>query len=277
MDAKENLKEIFEAHNIEEDFMEEDSLEIMLGILHDTTFFDELDAGEMEDRLSAFKKQRNNEILAHSMFSCMVIVPFYMLVREEKGEDVAYTGKSSYDKSLQLYTRPEACRDAALLARYELVETDIVEAVNYCTEHKVTGIIVNPDTENVKFIAKKVVDVIDAMNDYEMVFDDIMSEGLEGSQLDATWFERFLGREVECTLTDDRTFQGVIHAAEDGEGREDEAVCTPDDGSEPVRFLMSDIVSIRDITNEEPLTDEDFEALESLDEAYLDQEDEDDD
>ncbi|MCD8293753.1 MAG: hypothetical protein LUE27_00695 [Clostridia bacterium] len=262
MDAKENLREIFEAHNVDKDFMEEDSLEIMLGILHDTTFFDELDAGGMEDRLDAFKRDRNNEVLAHSMFSCMVIVPFYCLVREEKGEDVCYTGKSNYDKSLNLYTSPEACKDAALKQKYDLVETDIVEAVNYCTEHKVTGITVNPDTQNVKFIAKKVVDVIEAMNDYEMVLDDIMAEGIPGANLDATWFERFLGREVECTLTDGRNFKGVIHAAEGEDARQDEAVYTPDDPSEePVSFLMGDISSIRDITNEDPITEEELENL----------------
>ncbi|MCD8286766.1 MAG: hypothetical protein LUD50_06045 [Clostridia bacterium] len=261
MDAKENLKKIFEDHDVEKDFLEDDSLEIMLGILHDTTFFDELDAGEMETRLATFKKQRNNEILAHSMFSCMVIVPFYMLVREEKGEDVAYTGKSSYDKSLQLYTRPEVCKDEALKARYELVETDIVEAVNYCLENRVTGIIVNPDTENVKFIAKKVADVIEAMDEYEMMLDDIMVEGIPGTNMDATWFERFLGREVECTLTDERIFCGTIHASD---SREDEAVYSPDEG-EPVRFLMSDISYIRDITNEEPLTAEDLnEELDAI-------------
>ncbi len=268
MNEKENLKEIFEAHDVGKDFLEDDSLDIMLGILHDTTFFDELDAEEMESRFRTFKLDRNNEVKTHSMFSALVIVPFYMLVREVNGEDVAYTGKSSYDKALQLYTKPEACRDKALLQKYDLVETDIVEAVNYCLDNKVSGILINPDTENVKFIAKKIAEVITAMDEYEMLLDDIMAEGLDGDHLDATWFERFLGREVQCTLKDERQFCGTIHASDE---RVDEAVCTPEDDSEPVRFLMEDISFIRDITGEEPLTDEELETMEILDQAYLDQ------
>ncbi len=268
MNAKENLKEIFEAHDVDKDFLEDDSLDIMLGILHDTTFFDELDAEEMESRFRTFKKDRNNEVVTHSMFSCLVIVPFYMLVREVNGEDVAYTGKSSYDKALQLYTRPEVCKDKALLEKYDIVETDIVEAVNYCLGHRVSGMLINPDTENVKFIAKKIADVIQAMDEYEMLLDDIMGEGLDGDHLDATWFERFLGREVECTLKDERELRGTIHASDE---RVDEAVCTPEDDSEPVHFLMEDISFIRDTTGEEPLTDEELEGMEILDQAYLDQ------
>ncbi len=257
-EAKERLKEIFIAHNIEEDFLEDDSLEIMLGILHDTTFFDEITPEEVENRLRIFKEDRNDDVKTHSMFSALVLVPLYCLMREERGRDVAYCGKSSYDKILQLYTRPEVIKNEALLQKYDVEEMDLVEAYNYCVDNKVTGLLINPDTENVKFMGKKLGDVVTAMDEYEMVFEDIMAEGLEGSQMDAVWFERFLGREVECELKDGTKFHGVINAAtnEYDDAREDEAVYTPDDESEqPIRFSMGDIVFIRDTSGEEPVDD----------------------
>ena len=171
-------------------------------VMTDDTYWDDMNAAELEKRLTAFNEHRKSQNKLISLLSCLRLAPCVYL--RERIDDSWTVPIINIPNSpvMMVFSSAEQIKSENFKP-FDVAEARLPELLDSIKMECEPHIVVNPDTHAVILPLYLVNDIFDICDDVVSSCDEQMEQGLSAEQLDDEMFEHFFCRTIEC-----ETFEG---------------------------------------------------------------------
>ena len=226
--------------------IKQDTQYLYYRVAEDSTRWDRMTGVELKRRIKTLLADGESFENMVDVISCLRLAQIYYLRTKNKEECAIPFIVTPQGEMLLLFTAKSQIQNDKY--KQYAVESTTYPALIKSLTSAIDSVIINPDSQFLPLSVEAVNSMIDMMDTVEDDLDKSMIEGFQKENLPLLMFERFFGRRIECE-TREGTFIGDAFRY-DMEG--DRAYLEVDkaDGT-TVKIFYDEVVSIKDITNEE--------------------------
>ncbi len=215
-------------------------------VMTDDTYWDDMNAEELEKRLVAFNEHKKSQNKLISLLSCLRLAPcIYLRECVDDGWSVPVINIPD-SPVLAVFSSAKQIKSENFKS-FDVADARLPELLDSIKMEGEPHIVVNPDTHAVILPLSLVKGMFDIFNDIVASCDEQMAEGVSAEQLDDEMFEHFFCRTVVCETSDGRQIRGDAVAYRNT--KKTGGILLVDIGeAEPALIFQQDVKFIKDVT-----------------------------
>lgn len=221
-------------------------------VMTDDTYWDDMNAAELEKRLDDFNAHKRSRNKMISMLSCLRLAPCVYLRERVNDNWTIPIINIPNTPVLMVFSSAEQIKNENFKS-FDVADARLPELLESIEMEGEPHIVVNPDTQAVILPLSLVKGMFDICDDVVSAADEQMENGLSAEQLDDEMFEHFFCRKVDCETSDGRHITGDVYMYK--KTKQTGGFLLVDTGEEePAVIYKNEAKFIKDVT---PLDEED--------------------
>lgn len=221
-------------------------------VMTDDTYWDDMNAAELEKRLDDFNAHKRSRNKMISLLSCLRLAPCVYLRERVNDNWTIPIINIPNTPVLMVFSSAEQIKNENFKS-FDVADARLPELLESIELEGEPHIVVNPDTQAVILPLSLVKGMFDICDDVVSAADEQMENGLSAEQLDDEMFEHFFCRKVDCETSDGRHITGDVYMYK--KTKQTGGFLLVDTGEEePAVIYKNEAKFIKDVT---PLDEED--------------------